>query len=138
MLRKRIRRSRTSDRSGDEEEIASDDDPRRPTRLRRSQSHHSDSEELELGDNSAAEHLPLLSPDRRLVGALASSSSVAYRAVHEERVAMGLNRSPCVVCPVFDFCRDGGPVDAHGCVYYGSWLPGPSSGSAASAGVSVG
>ena len=46
----------------------------------------------------------------------------AYRAVYEERVALGLNQSPCTVCPVFDFCREEGRVNPRECVYYETWL----------------
>nr|VWP00844.1 Peroxisomal biogenesis factor [Ganoderma boninense] len=48
-----------------------------------------------------------------------------YRAVRQERVAGGgggLAQAPCVRCSVFDFCREGGPVNPGECEYYGSWL----------------
>lgn len=47
-----------------------------------------------------------------------------YRAVHPERMAhFGLAQAPCGRCPVFDFCKAGGPVNPQECVYYGDWLP---------------
>ena len=48
-----------------------------------------------------------------------------YRAVHRERMlgyGFGLNQAPCGRCPTFEFCKDGGPVNAGDCVYYGEWL----------------
>ncbi|KAM5538173.1 hypothetical protein V8D89_008060 [Ganoderma adspersum] len=48
-----------------------------------------------------------------------------YRAVRQERAAGGgggLAQTPCVRCSVFDFCKDGGPVNARECEYYGSWV----------------
>ena len=45
-----------------------------------------------------------------------------YRAVHQERVALGWSEAPCGSCPVFDFCKEGGPVGPGGCEYYGEWL----------------
>ena len=45
-----------------------------------------------------------------------------YRAVRQERVALGWSEAPCGSCPVFDFCKEGGPVGPGGCEYYGEWL----------------
>jgi DNA-directed RNA polymerase III subunit RPC6 len=45
-----------------------------------------------------------------------------YRAVRQERVALGWSEAPCGRCPVFDFCKEGGPVGPSGCEYYGEWL----------------
>ena len=46
-----------------------------------------------------------------------------YRAVHPERMGhFGLAQAPCGRCPVFDFCKSGGPVNPQECVYYGDWL----------------
>ncbi|KAI9061468.1 RNA polymerase Rpc34 [Trametes sanguinea] len=47
---------------------------------------------------------------------------VVYRAVQEERVKLGLGQTPCVVCPTFDFCKSGGPVNPQECAYYDSWI----------------
>jgi len=49
-------------------------------------------------------------------------SAYLYRAVRQERVALGWSEAPCGSCPVFDFCKEGGPVDPSGCEYYGEWL----------------
>jgi DNA-directed RNA polymerase III subunit RPC6 len=48
--------------------------------------------------------------------------SYVYRAVRQERVALGWSEAPCGRCPVFDFCKEGGPVEPSGCEYYGEWL----------------
>ncbi|KAI0705529.1 RNA polymerase Rpc34 subunit-domain-containing protein [Earliella scabrosa] len=48
-----------------------------------------------------------------------------YRAVRQERMAGGgggLAQTPCVRCPTFDFCKDGGPVNPKECTYYTTWL----------------
>jgi DNA-directed RNA polymerase III subunit RPC6 len=34
----------------------------------------------------------------------------------------GLMDAPCGACPVFEFCKDGGPVNPRECVYYEEWL----------------
>ncbi|KAG1908388.1 RNA polymerase Rpc34 subunit-domain-containing protein [Suillus fuscotomentosus] len=45
-----------------------------------------------------------------------------YRAIRQERVALGWSQAPCGRCPVFDFCRDKGPTNPQECVYYEEWL----------------
>ncbi|KAI0767237.1 RNA polymerase Rpc34 subunit-domain-containing protein [Fomes fomentarius] len=48
-----------------------------------------------------------------------------YRAIRQERLAAGgggLAQTPCVRCPTFDFCKDGGPVNPKECTYYTGWL----------------
>ncbi|KZT64076.1 hypothetical protein DAEQUDRAFT_747603 [Daedalea quercina L-15889] len=52
------------------------------------------------------------------------SSGFIYRAIHEERVVSGLGQAPCMRCPTYDLCKDGGPVSARGCAYYETWLAG--------------
>ncbi len=34
----------------------------------------------------------------------------------------GFTESPCGLCPVFDLCEEGGPVNPANCVYYSRWL----------------
>ena len=49
----------------------------------------------------------------------------AVKVVHGENGAKlenGLTESPCGRCPVFDFCEEGGPVNAISCEYYQEWL----------------
>ncbi|KAK2466513.1 hypothetical protein APHAL10511_002155 [Amanita phalloides] len=45
-----------------------------------------------------------------------------YRAVRQERVPVGWTGTPCCLCPSFDFCKEGGPVNPRECVYYGDWV----------------
>ncbi|PWN30801.1 hypothetical protein BDZ90DRAFT_229797 [Jaminaea rosea] len=45
-----------------------------------------------------------------------------YRALAQDTgMQQGFFEAPCARCPVFDFCRPGGPVNAS-CVYYDHWL----------------
>lgn len=60
---------------------------------------------------------PAASLDDKIPG-----SAYVYRAVRQERVALGWSEAPCGSCPVFDFCKEGGPVGPSGCEYYGEWL----------------
>jgi len=47
---------------------------------------------------------------------------VVYRAVNQDRLNLGWTEAPCSKCPSFDFCKEGGPVNPHECVYYADWL----------------
>lgn len=60
---------------------------------------------------------PFASLDDEIFG-----GAYVYRAVRQERVALGWSQAPCGSCPVFDFCKEGGPVGPSGCDYYGEWL----------------
>jgi DNA-directed RNA polymerase III subunit RPC6 len=42
--------------------------------------------------------------------------------LEEDGVGTGLTQTPCGRCPVFDVCREGGPVNPQTCVYFDSWL----------------
>ncbi|KAJ3557046.1 hypothetical protein NM688_g1683 [Phlebia brevispora] len=54
---------------------------------------------------------------------VAMEGALVYRAVYPERMAhFGLAQAPCGRCPVFDFCKEGGPVNPGECHYYGDWL----------------
>ncbi|KAI0360393.1 hypothetical protein OH77DRAFT_1516896 [Trametes cingulata] len=51
------------------------------------------------------------------------SVGVVYRAIREERIpSSDTGQAPCLRCPTFDFCKEGGPVNPQECVYYESWL----------------
>jgi DNA-directed RNA polymerase III subunit RPC6 len=63
---------------------------------------------------------PLASLDDKTFG-----GAYVYRAVRQERVALGWSQAPCGSCPVFDFCKEGGPVGPSECEYYGEWLKRP-------------
>ncbi|KAL0949570.1 hypothetical protein HGRIS_009619 [Hohenbuehelia grisea] len=67
------------------------------------------------------------SPDGQL-GALeefALGSANVYRAIKQERLALGWSQAPCAECPSFEFCKPSGPVNPQECVYYGDWLAKP-------------
>jgi DNA-directed RNA polymerase III subunit RPC6 len=48
----------------------------------------------------------------------------AYRAVRkaEGSSVNGFTESPCGRCPVFNLCKEGGPVSASNCKYFEDWL----------------
>lgn len=48
----------------------------------------------------------------------------AYRAVRkaENMSVNGFTESPCGRCPVFNLCKEGGPVSASNCKYFEDWL----------------
>ncbi|KIY49582.1 hypothetical protein FISHEDRAFT_41805 [Fistulina hepatica ATCC 64428] len=46
----------------------------------------------------------------------------AYRAVKNVTMSIGWIQAPCSICPSFEFCKAGGPVNAKECVYYSDWL----------------
>lgn len=47
-----------------------------------------------------------------------------YRALKDIDAGMEWSESPCAICPSFEFCKPGGPVNPQECVYYGDWLAG--------------
>jgi len=49
-------------------------------------------------------------------------SGSVYRAIKEEQPPLTWSEAPCSLCPSFNFCKDGGPVNPIDCVYYGGWL----------------
>lgn len=51
------------------------------------------------------------------------ASLYVYRALAPAWLQQGFTETPCARCPVFDFCRPGGPVNAS-CVYYEDWIEG--------------
>ncbi|CAA7260174.1 unnamed protein product [Cyclocybe aegerita] len=53
-----------------------------------------------------------------------SGGGSVYRALKEVNSAFGWTESPCGLCPSFEFCKDGGPVNSQECVYYAKWLEG--------------
>ncbi|KIJ63679.1 hypothetical protein HYDPIDRAFT_29469 [Hydnomerulius pinastri MD-312] len=52
---------------------------------------------------------------------ISAGGAFVYRAIRQERVALGWSQAPCGRCPVFDFCRDKGPTNPKECVYYEEW-----------------
>jgi DNA-directed RNA polymerase III subunit RPC6 len=53
-----------------------------------------------------------------------SAGNSVYRALKESTIPFAWTESPCGVCPSFEFCKPGGPVNPQECVYYGDWLSG--------------
>ncbi|KAJ8515966.1 hypothetical protein ONZ45_g6644 [Pleurotus djamor] len=45
-----------------------------------------------------------------------------YRAVKQEKMALGWSQAPCGDCPSFDFCKDDGPVNPKECQYFEDFL----------------
>ncbi|KAF4574763.1 34-kDa subunit of RNA polymerase III (C) [Pleurotus pulmonarius] len=45
-----------------------------------------------------------------------------YRAIKQEKMALGWSQAPCGNCLSFDFCKEGGPVNPRECVYYSDFL----------------
>jgi DNA-directed RNA polymerase III subunit RPC6 len=60
--------------------------------------------------------------DERVVGDL-DAATWMYKAVRSPRDQGNVwTDIPCGKCPVFEFCREGGPVNPESCVYYKTWL----------------
>jgi DNA-directed RNA polymerase III subunit RPC6 len=55
---------------------------------------------------------------------LDTSAGSVYRALKESTIPFAWMESPCGVCPSFEFCKPGGPVNPQECSYYGDWLLG--------------
>ena len=53
-----------------------------------------------------------------------SAGNSVYRALKESTIPFAWTESPCGVCPSFEFCKPGGPVNPQECSYYGDWLLG--------------
>lgn len=49
-------------------------------------------------------------------------NAFVYRAIRPFHVRPGWTETTCGHCPVFDFCEQGGPVNAERCVYMGEWI----------------
>lgn len=52
------------------------------------------------------------------------ASLYVYRALRPAWAPPGFTETPCARCPVFDFCRPNGPVNAEDCVYFDQWIQG--------------
>jgi len=89
-----------------------------------SPSYDSDASRGIHGNNKAMKRS--LSPIHTLFFDDTDGMSHVYRAVREERIRVGWTEAPCCLCPSFDFCKEGGPVNPQECTYYGDWLTGGS------------
>ncbi|KAI9460653.1 RNA polymerase Rpc34 subunit-domain-containing protein [Boletus coccyginus] len=95
------------------------------------------SEEIESGDERPRSKLRFKSsskkassskvPARRqkspsaVLNEIPAGGAFVYRAIRQERVALGWSQAPCGRCPVFDFCSDKGPTNPRECIYYEKW-----------------
>ncbi|KAA1474411.1 hypothetical protein DENSPDRAFT_824288 [Dentipellis sp. KUC8613] len=117
------RRSKSSDESSSDSdsdsgsESGSDSDTSRRKRSKSKSSSRSKSK-----SKSSKLRARSSSPDATMGNDSFTGSAWVYRAIRQERVALGWSEAPCGRCPVFDFCKDGGPVNAKECEYYGEWL----------------
>ncbi|BEI81114.1 hypothetical protein CcaverHIS002_0202740 [Cutaneotrichosporon cavernicola] len=57
-----------------------------------------------------------------------SDQAVLYRALSRLTIALGQTQAPCGTCPQFNFCEEGGPVNADSCSYFTDWLSGTGGG----------
>ncbi|KAL1676452.1 RNA polymerase Rpc34 subunit-domain-containing protein [Schizophyllum commune] len=107
--KKKTRRSRSSD---SEDSDSEDEDEER----RRKEKEKDKQKRKRKLDRSP-------SPDLLLGVDLGESEGVyAYRAVRQEQLSLGWSQAPCSICPSFQFCKEGGPVNPTECVYYTDWL----------------
>ena len=60
--------------------------------------------------------------DEQIVGDVEATSWM-YKAIKDPKDERNpLTDIPCGKCPVFEFCKDGGPVSPSLCVYFKKWL----------------
>jgi DNA-directed RNA polymerase III subunit RPC6 len=113
----------SSDSEDDEDE---DERPRKKSKKRRkavSDDDSSSSSEHERRSKKSSKSMKHSSSPAAFDLDMGSGGSV-YRALREETGTIGLTESPCGLCPSFEFCKEGGPVNPQECVYYGEWLVG--------------
>ncbi|KXN87880.1 putative DNA-directed RNA polymerase III subunit rpc6 [Leucoagaricus sp. SymC.cos] len=121
--RQKRRKKKVETDSGTDE--SSDEEPKRKKRKKFQLSDSSESDE-DKGDNDRNRRSSKLR--NRSSSSFAAGnyddfdSGSVYRAIREERPSFGWPEAPCSLCPSFDFCQDGGPVNPKDCVYYGEWL----------------
>ncbi|KIP03161.1 hypothetical protein PHLGIDRAFT_130315 [Phlebiopsis gigantea 11061_1 CR5-6] len=121
----KAKRRRARESSDDDESSEAEARSRKRARARRASSSSSDSGSDSAPPRAASRtKREASSPAAELAfDADAVGGAHVYRAVHAERMArFGLGQAPCGHCPVFDFCKTGGPVNAQACGYYGDWL----------------
>ncbi|PPQ72523.1 hypothetical protein CVT24_004829 [Panaeolus cyanescens] len=107
--RKKYKKKKKKRAASDTEESSSSDsesEPQRERKRKKSVKHRSESpaDALDLYDTSGG--------------------GSVYRALREYTAPLGLTEAPCGLCPSFEFCKDGGPVNPRECTYYGDWLVG--------------
>ncbi|RPD52907.1 hypothetical protein L226DRAFT_496070 [Lentinus tigrinus ALCF2SS1-7] len=145
--RERRKRKKKRSRESSDVEMSEGEDRRSKSKRKKSKRRHSSSES-DSGSGSESDRSRTRSRSRSKSKASSSSKrkrsvspggaedvtaaflqedygAYVYRAVQQERAAGGgggLSQAPCVRCPTFDFCKDGGPVNPQECEYYGTWL----------------
>jgi DNA-directed RNA polymerase III subunit RPC6 len=95
-----------------------------------------DSDDLDNGtislkpQSSAAINLanPFFSDTGRQTLIDLSDQAVLYRAMARLTISLGQTQAPCGTCPQFNFCEEGGPVNADSCSYFTDWLSGTGGG----------
>ncbi|KAN0094666.1 RNA polymerase Rpc34 subunit domain containing protein [Tylopilus felleus] len=114
--RKRKGKSRRRDSSESErsEETESEDEDERPRSKSKSKSSSKKASTSKVTTKRQKSPSPVLHE-------IPPGGAFVYRAVRQERVALGWSQAPCGRCPVFDFCQDKGPTNPQQCVYYEEW-----------------
>lgn len=80
----------------------------------------SDLSGVEMKISEMQQLVDVLCWDRRLEKLEGGKAYRATRSIANE--VNGLTEAPCGRCPVFDFCEEGGPVNARTCEYFQDWL----------------
>ncbi|KAF6762755.1 RNA polymerase Rpc34 subunit-domain-containing protein [Ephemerocybe angulata] len=137
---KKIKKKRKSKRGSDDSESESSDSDRdsrkskRKTKKKKKKSRHSsdsdssssDSEEETRRRRSSKKVSKRSSSpadfDPSTYDAFESGAGLVYRALKEHVPSLGYTQAPCALCPSFEFCKQGGPVNPQECVYYEDWL----------------
>ncbi|KAF8556626.1 hypothetical protein OG21DRAFT_1408789 [Imleria badia] len=112
--KKRKGKSKKRDSSSSESSEESEDEDERP----RSKSKSRSSSKKASTSKVSVKRKKLPSPD---LNEILAGGAFIYRAIRQERVALGWSQAPCGRCPVFDFCRDKGPTNPQECVYFEEW-----------------
>ncbi|KAJ3537369.1 hypothetical protein NMY22_g5611 [Coprinellus aureogranulatus] len=136
--RKKSSRGSSDEDSEDEESISkkkksrrkrdpspeSGSEPEGRKRLRKARrKRRSDSEDENRSRRSSKKSKRSPSPfDPMTFDSFDSGSGLVYRALKEHNPPLGWTQAPCALCPSFEFCKPGGPVNPHECVYYDDWL----------------
>ncbi|TFY71775.1 hypothetical protein EVG20_g1229 [Dentipellis fragilis] len=116
------RHSKSSDESGESDFDSGSDSGSDSDTSRRKRSKSKSTSRSKSKSKSSKLRARSSSPDASMGNDAFTGSAYVYRAIRQERVALGWSEAPCGRCLVFDFCKDGGPVNAKECEYYGEWL----------------
>jgi len=119
------RKSKKKRFEGSDEEDSSDDEltyKRKSKQKKKSRDQVADSDSDSDSDDGRRRSKTQLKRSPSPEFSFSEPGGSVYRAVREERVFLGWSQAPCSVCPSFEFCKSGGPVNAQECVYYGDWL----------------